>query len=434
MRSKLNRKLVGAVLLLLAGSAFFMANAPMPSWSYIVSGISILLFSIPSILAAVRWLGYRDAFLLFAVFGVFALIVESMAIITGFPYGEFSYSSELGFKIFGIVPWTVFFAWTPLILAAYVCVRKLLDHLYLRIVALAVLLTAFDMVLDPGAVKMGFWSFAEKGWFYDVPLTNFLGWLLSGALGALIFELFVSKVNPLLPVPVQLMQSGFLTVYYWTFVAIFADMFAPAILGIGLTIILSGIYFRYHYFFDDIVVLVDDANRPVGTGSKLPVHTDKTPLHRAFSVFLFNENGELLLQRRAEHKKTWGGVWSNSCCGHVMLHEAVEKAAKRRTKYELGLKNIELEMMLPDYRYRAEKDGVVENEFCPVLVGFVEMEPRINPDEVAEYKWVDWHEFLEMVSDPETGFSPWAVEEAKLLSEGDRFLSWFEERTPRLSK
>ncbi len=421
MRSTLNKALTLLILMCLVIGAFFMTNAPMPDWSHIVSGISIILFLIPTILAARSWLGNRDAFLLFTVLGLFALAIESLAIITGFPYGHFSYSEQLGYKIAGVVPWTVFFAWTPLMLAAYVCVRKLFDRIYIRIGALAVLLVVFDLVLDPGAVRMKFWMFDEKGWFYGVPFSNFIGWIFSGLLGAVILELFVMRIRPLLPTPVQLMQSGFLTVFYWTFVALFTEMYIPFLIGIAVIVFLAIVYFKFYYAFDDMVVLVDEDNNAIGTAPKLPVHTNSTPVHRAFSVFLFNKNGDLLLQKRAEHKKTWGGVWSNSCCGHVMLHEKVEDAAKRRIKFELGLNGITLTNVLPDYRYRAEKDGIVENEFCPVLVGFADIDPRINPDEVAKFKWISWNVFLVEVNDPATEFSPWAVEEARLLSESDVF-------------
>lgn len=421
MRSTLSKALTLLILILLVVGAFFMTNAPMPEWSYIVSGISIILFLIPTALAAWSWLGTRDAILMFAVLGFFALTVESTAILTGFPYGHFSYSDQLGYKIAGTVPWTVFFAWTPLILAAYVCVSKMFDKIYFRIGFLAVLLVFFDLVLDPGAVRMDFWMFDEKGWYYGVPFSNFLGWIFSGLLGAIILELFFMRIRPLLPTPVQLMQSGFLTVFYWTFVALFTAMYVPFLLGTALIILLGFVYFRFYYAFDEMVVLVDEDNKAIGTAPKIPIHTDATPLHRAFSVFLFNRKGDLLLQKRAEHKKTWGGVWSNSCCGHVMLHESVENAAVRRVKYELGLTGIELTNVLPDYRYRAEKDGIVENEFCPVLVGFVDIDPRINPDEVAKFKWISWEDFLRDANDPDTEFSPWAVEEAILLSESEVF-------------
>ncbi|NNE65224.1 MAG: isopentenyl-diphosphate Delta-isomerase [Pyrinomonadaceae bacterium] len=198
-------------------------------------------------------------------------------------------------------------------------------------------------------------------------------------------------------------------------------MYIPAALGIVLIALLAWIYNRYHYYFDDMVVLVDEDNEPIGTAPKLPTHTDKTPLHRAFSIFLFNSKGELLLQQRAEHKKTWGGVWSNSCCGHVMLHEPVEAAAKRRLKFEMGMTGIKLHNVLPDYRYKAEKDGIVENEFCPVFVGITDKDPSINPEEVGAFQWVPWEEFLEAANDPESEYSPWAKEEARLLSERKEF-------------
>ncbi|MDH3527999.1 MAG: isopentenyl-diphosphate Delta-isomerase [Acidobacteriota bacterium] len=429
MRTKLNIAVFIPVILLLAAGAFFMTHAEMPPWSYLVSGASVLLFLIPTAIAAVRWLGRFHAAIVFLLLGVYALTIETTAVVTGFPYGHFYYSDELGFKIYGIVPWAVFFAWTPLLLAAYVCARTIFRSAALRVAAIAVLVTAFDMVLDPGAVKAGFWTFEESGEYYGVPVSNFVGWILSGAVGALILELVFKIIRPLLPVPVQLMQSGFLTIFYWTFVAVFAGMFLPAAIGAGLTVILGLIYFRYHYSFDEMVVLVDEENRPIGTAPKLPVHTQETPLHRAFSVFLFNRKGELLLQRRAEHKKTWGGVWSNSCCGHVMLHEPVRRAAKRRLKYELGIKGVELTNVLPDYRYRAEKDGIVENEICPVLVGFADADPVINPDEVDSCDWISWEEFLKEAADPDTRFSPWAVEEARLLSESEEFNDWYEKVT-----
>jgi len=168
---------------------------------------------------------------------------------------------------------------------------------------------------------------------------------------------------------------------------------------------------------DDIVVLVDESDRVIGSALKHEVHHSRTPLHRAFSVFLFNSNGEVLLQQRAFAKLTWPGVWSNSCCGHLLPDETVEAAAERRLDFELGLRNIELTMALPDYRYRAEKDGIVENEICPVLFGFTDAIPVVNPNEVAETEWKDWDVFLAELKAPGCEFSPWAIEEADLLSQ-----------------
>src|SRR5260221_4426490 len=102
----------------------------------------------------------------------------------------------------------------------------------------------------------------------------------------------------------------------------------------------------------DYVVLVDDRNEVTGTSEKLEMHNSNTLLHRGFSIFLFNKKGKLLLQHRSHKKKTWPLVWSNSCCGHPMMNENPENAAKRRLLYELGINNAEIFMILPEYKYR----------------------------------------------------------------------------------
>lgn len=163
------------------------------------------------------------------------------------------------------------------------------------------------------------------------------------------------------------------------------------------------------------VVLVDDWNRPVGTADKIRVHGGKTPLHRGFSVFLFNSKGQLLLQRRSLKKKTWPGVWSNSCCGHPAPGESTIAAAKRRLRYELGISKCELYAAIPDYRYRAKMHGIVENEICPVVVGFTNRTPHPRTDEVESVKWVDWLDFLDEIVRHPKRYSMWSVEEALLL-------------------
>jgi len=174
---------------------------------------------------------------------------------------------------------------------------------------------------------------------------------------------------------------------------------------------------------NDLVVLVDELDRPIGTAPKNDVHHSQTPLHRAFSVFLFNKQGEFLMQQRAFSKKTWPGVWSNSCCGHVRPNETNEAAAFRRVRYELGLTKVGLTLALPDFRYRAERDGIVENEICPVFVGVTDEEPKHNPDEIETVKWVDWDEFIALTGDPNTDISPWAVLEVKELLKCEVFVN-----------
>jgi len=410
-----DRIIVSGILCFLAAGAFFMVNVELPPWSHYLSGLNVILFALPAFWATRRWLGRRDAAVLWAMLGVYALLIETSAIYTGFPYGHFGYSELLGFKIFGMTPWTVFLAWTPLILGAYAVARALIGNIPGRIIVTAMIATAIDLVLDPGAVKLGFWQYEGQGSFYAVPLSNFGGWLITGSIAAVMLEIFLHYRKPLLPTPVQLTSSAFLTVFFWTAIAVFDAMFWPAVIGTLILGLAMVFWQRHHYRFDEMLVYVDESGNPLATEAKSLVHHADTKLHLAFSIFLFNSKGELLLQQRAASKKTWPGVWSNSCCGHVMLHELTIDAARRRLQYDVGMTGIEMFEILPDFRYRAEKDGIVENEICPVFVGFSDTKPIPNPDEVGATKYMAWSEFLIVARDPSGGISPWAREEAELL-------------------
>jgi isopentenyl-diphosphate delta-isomerase len=180
---------------------------------------------------------------------------------------------------------------------------------------------------------------------------------------------------------------------------------------------------------EEYVVLVDETNQVIGTTSKSEVHHLETPRHRGFSSFIFNSKGELLLQQRSKTKKTWPLVWSNTCCGHPKLEEPGVEAADRRLRYELGLEVNNLEEIVPDYKYCFTRYGVTENEFCPVIVGFSDQHPEINPDEVEAVKWIKWEDFLRNIRQNPQDWSEWCIEEAELLEKSPRFKELFEEKT-----
>lgn len=167
----------------------------------------------------------------------------------------------------------------------------------------------------------------------------------------------------------------------------------------------------------DNVVLLDEQGRPIGSANRVAVHTTDTALHLAFSTYLFNGAGELLLARRALSKKTWPGVWTNSCCGHPRPGEDIAVAARRRVREELGLTVGPLVPVLPEFRYRAtDASGIVENEICPVFAGFVVDDvPTCDPDEVAETAWVPWSSFVAGVNAVPQVYSPWSVLQVKAL-------------------
>ncbi len=177
---------------------------------------------------------------------------------------------------------------------------------------------------------------------------------------------------------------------------------------------------RYGRNADNVVVLVDEGDEPLGVAPKDFVHASCTPLHRGFSLFVLNSRGELLLQQRSRLKRTWPLEWSNSCCGHPLPGETVEDAAKRRATEELGITLSELYKVLPDYRYRASKDGVEENETCPVLVGVTTDPPAPDPSEVRDVRWVPWEVFADSVR-RQAALTPWCSEEAQLLDASREF-------------
>ncbi|GAA6525490.1 isopentenyl-diphosphate Delta-isomerase [Intrasporangium sp. DVR] len=166
---------------------------------------------------------------------------------------------------------------------------------------------------------------------------------------------------------------------------------------------------------EELVVLLSPDGRAIGTAPKATVHGAETPLHLAFSAYLFNDRGQLLLTQRAHDKATFPSVWTNSACGHPGPGERLEDAVRRRVATELGLEVRDLRLVLPRFAYRAEMEGVVEWELCPVLAGHVDGEPTPDRDEVAGTVWVDWRGFVADVLSGRRAVSAWSREQVEEL-------------------
>jgi isopentenyl-diphosphate delta-isomerase len=158
----------------------------------------------------------------------------------------------------------------------------------------------------------------------------------------------------------------------------------------------------------ELVVLVDAAGRAIGAMPKSEVHGADTPLHRAFSCYVFDDRGRLLVTRRALDKATFPGLWTNSVCGHPGPEEGDAAAIERRAGDELGLAVRDLALALPDFRYRATFGGVVEHEVCPVHLGRAASDVTPNPAEVADARWLSWAELRAAVAAEPDAWSPWA--------------------------
>ena len=153
------------------------------------------------------------------------------------------------------------------------------------------------------------------------------------------------------------------------------------------------------------VVLVNDNDEVIGVEEKLATHL-RGALHRAFSIFIFNSAGSLLLQRRTTSKYHSRGLWSNTCCGHPRLGESTEAASRRRLFEEMGF-HCEIRKVFEFVYYAELEDGLFEHEYDHVLVGQFDGIPNPSRDEVDDWKWVDLATLKsEMRQNPES-FTYW---------------------------
>jgi isopentenyl-diphosphate delta-isomerase len=166
-----------------------------------------------------------------------------------------------------------------------------------------------------------------------------------------------------------------------------------------------------------MVVLLEADGRAAGQAPKASVHQASTPLHLAFSCYLFDPSDRLLMTRRSSAKRTFPGVWTNSACGHPAPGESAQDAAVRRVRDELGLVIDPPRLVLPAFRYRASMDGIEEHEWCPVLVGRVPADAglAVDPTEVDEVRWTPWADLVALVAADPGAVSPWCAAQVGAL-------------------
>jgi isopentenyl-diphosphate Delta-isomerase len=153
------------------------------------------------------------------------------------------------------------------------------------------------------------------------------------------------------------------------------------------------------------VVLVNEADKEVGTMEKMEAHR-KGVLHRAFSILLFNTQGEMLLQKRANSKYHSSGLWTNTCCSHPLPGEPIEKATRRKLHQEMGID------VIPEFafkfQYKAGLDkGLTEHEYDHVFIGRYDGEPTINPKEVEDWKFISVDKLMEDIELHPTTYTEW---------------------------
>ncbi len=156
---------------------------------------------------------------------------------------------------------------------------------------------------------------------------------------------------------------------------------------------------------DEYVVLVDEQDQDIGQLEKIEAH-ELGLLHRAFSVLLFNDRGELLLQQRAAHKYHSPLLWTNTCCSHQRPNETTLMAAERRLKEEMGM-SAPMQTAFK-FQYKATLDqGLTEHELDHVLFGYTNQDPNINPEEVAAFRWISMAQLLQELQSKRDSFTIW---------------------------
>ena len=229
------RPLILACALSLA-AAFFAVRYPNIQGASVGSYVSTLLIALPSAIALFRYLGPRRASLSLLALSILAYAIEAIGVTTGLPYGTFYYGDALGPRLVGIVPYLLPLSYAPLVVgavaAAWGARLRLLHVLYATL-----LLVWMDAVLDPGAASLGFWVWPQGGVYYGIPLSNYAGWLFSGALATAL--LLAAGRWSASPRP-ALLDSATIATSFWTGVAVLTGMVVPALLGASLFAYLLG--------------------------------------------------------------------------------------------------------------------------------------------------------------------------------------------------
>ncbi len=163
----------------------------------------------------------------------------------------------------------------------------------------------------------------------------------------------------------------------------------------------------------DQIILVDESDRPIGFERKLRAHEDGGKLHRAFSIFIFDDSGRMLLQKRAMRKYHFAGLWTNACCSHPRKGEKLPEVAHVRLREEFGFDTTLRKAFEFTYRATDPTSGLTEHEFDHVYVGVFNGEPRPNPEEIDEWRWVEADELRAWVRKHAGEFTPWFKVAAK---------------------
>lgn len=223
-----------AISFLLA--SFFMTRFQDNPWFSGISGLFIVVFALPSYYSLLQHLGYRKGGVILVTLSVVPVLVEAIAIITGFPYGGFEYGERLGWLLFDLVPPTISFAYLPILLGSIYVASRITKNIFQFSVLASLFNLAVDLVIDPAAVHIGFWSYNMGGFFFGVPLSNFIGWIVTGCLYAGLFYFIAGEKS--LPLPSGVSVSLLWILCFWVGYLLLNSLYVPGLIGVALVLYL----------------------------------------------------------------------------------------------------------------------------------------------------------------------------------------------------
>lgn len=200
------------------------------------SVIPMLLLAVPAYFALLKtnvWKGL----LFIVILSCYATAIEALSIQTSFPYGAFEYNAQLGYKLFDLVPWTVSFGWVPLVIGSFAISCWIFKKRSLQFLGGVFLLVFSDLIIDPGAVLMNFWTWTHPGLYYSIPFSNYLGWILSSIIGGMALFWIVPK-NDILQLPFYSTYTLALGNAFWIGVTFNAGYWIPFSAGVLLQLLI----------------------------------------------------------------------------------------------------------------------------------------------------------------------------------------------------
>jgi putative membrane protein len=220
------------ILFFLATAAFFTSTIHFNNSFILISTFFTIFLSLPTFYFFAKWAGKKNLIILF-VLGLLAIVIESFALETGFPYGHFVYNIQAGYKIFNSVPVTTPFAWIMILCGCFAISAAFSRDSFWKICLSTIgLMVWSDLLLDPVAVSLGWWYWPNGGIYYGVPLVNFLGWVISATIGVLMFGYLIKRTGSRTFVPPALALSFYCLFIFLLGVSFWKNLYLPFSVGI----------------------------------------------------------------------------------------------------------------------------------------------------------------------------------------------------------